>query len=174
MSGSKIHSVQAAAYNIREEDATRRREEAAQRDDGPNPLSGTGVAAAIDHGPSHPRGHLEAVDLGVPGLRVHAPWPGLHEVCKGCGAPSVSGLGSGPQTCEHCPGHVPPVLAGVGKAGGGGTGKQQPAGKIEREVAVTSVREVALSKEHASVLRRTGTVMLGMSSLLFVLLLCAW
>ena len=55
-----------------------------------------------------------------------------------------------------------------------GGGKQQPAGTAGRDVAVTSVREVALSKEHASVLRWTGTVMLGMSSLLFVLLLSAW
>ena len=124
MSGSKIHSVPAAAYDCREEDTTGRREGAAQRDDEPTsvpiPPSGTGVAAGAIHGRSHPPGHLEAVDLGVPGLRVHAPWPGLHEVCKGCGAPSVSGLGSGPQTCEHCTGHVPPVLAVGGKAGGGG------------------------------------------------------
>lgn len=172
MSSSKIHSVPAAAYDVGEEDTTGRREEAAQRDDDLDPFSGTGAAAATDHDPSHPRRPLEAVDLGVSGLRVHAPWPGLREVCKGCGAPSVSGLGSGPQTCEQCPGQVPPVFFGAGKAGGGG--KQQPVGKAGREVAVTSVREVALSKEHASVLRRTGTVMLGMSSLLFVLLLCAW
>jgi len=124
----------------------------------------------------------EELTVELSGLRVHAPWPGLHGACEGCGAPSVSGLGSGPTECEHCHRQI---------AGGEGGGRQKPparggkgsavvtatrelrAGK-EGVVAVTSSREIALGDHRAKVLAWTGAAMLATSSLLLLLVLIAW
>lgn len=121
----------------------------------------------------------EELSVEVSGPRIHAPWPGLHGVCNGCGAPSVSGLGSSPTECEHChrqnaggeggargklsaKGSTPVASTGWGKEGKDGV------------VAVTSSREVALGGQRAKALARTGAVMLATSSLLLLLLLVAW
>lgn len=175
MSGSKIHSVPAGDAcdddddygGDEEKDPSGRR---GQRYEEEETHHENDDFARDDDYTYPPPGNLEAIDLNASVRRIPAPWPGLHGQCKSCGAPSVSGLGSGPQTCEHCPaGHV---KGGRKAVGGGAFGK--PSGRVGKEVAVTSVREVALSKEQAAVLRWTGSVMLGMSSLLLVLLLTAW
>lgn len=110
----------------------------------------------------------------VPGLRLHAPWPGLHGACEGCGAPSVSGLGSGPTECEHCHRQI---AGGEGFARGKpsakGKGSACVAGK-DGVVAVTSSREISLGNERAKALTWAGATMLATSSLLLLLLLCAW
>lgn len=175
MSGSKIHSVQVTGHNENGNDEhhqqSSRQNGEARRENDPRPClprsaSRAGTAHDSPNGPEN----LDAEELGLPGLNVHAPWPGLHAACEGCGAPSVSGLGSGLQTCEHCHRRVMSLAAG-GKRRSGKGGVWAEAGK---EVAVTSSREIALGKEHKSVLWWTGAGMLGTSWLLFLLLLIAW
>lgn len=178
MSGSKIHSVQAGAayddddddYGEEEKDPTGRRGQQYEEDEEDENHRENDDFARDDDYNYPPPGNLEPVDLDASTRRIPAPWPGLHEQCKNCGAPSVSGLGSGPQTCERCPTGY--VKGGWKAKSGGAVGKLS--GTVGKEVAVTSVREVTLSKEQATVLRWTGSVMLGMSALLFVLLLTAW
>lgn len=120
----------------------------------------------------------EELTTEVPGLRVHAPWPGLHGACEGCGAPSVSGLGSGPTECEHCHRQVAggeggargkPMMKGKGSAAVRGS----PAGK-DGVVAVTSSREIALGNERTKALAWAGGIMLVTSTVLLLLLLIAW
>lgn len=119
--------------------------------------------------------------MELSGLRVHAPWPGLHGACKGCGAPSVSGLGSGPTECEQCHrqiaggdegGRQKHPAKGKGSAVATAT-RELRAGK-EGVVAVTSSREIALGDHRATVLAWAGAAMLATSSLLLLLLLVAW
>lgn len=114
----------------------------------------------------------------IPGLCVHAPWPGLHGACEGCGAPSVSGLGSGPTECEHCHRQI---AGGEGGARGKtpAKGKSSSAARAcvtgkDGVVAVTSSREIALGKERAKALSWAGATMLVTSLLLLLLLLVAW
>eukprot|EP00903_Cladosiphon_okamuranus_P013593 g12660.t1 len=120
----------------------------------------------------------EELAVEVPGLRVHAPWPGLHGACEGCGAPSVSGLGSGPTECEQCHrqiaggeggAHGKPPTTGKGPAAAGVYG----AGK-DGVVAVTSSREIALGSVRSTRLAWAGAAMLAASSLLLLMLLVAW
>ncbi|CAM9238926.1 unnamed protein product [Hapterophycus canaliculatus] len=120
--------------------------------------------------------HDEEIAVELPGQGTHAPWPGQHEACEGCGAPSVSvGLGSGPRECEHCHRQI----AG-GERGVRGKGKDSGAASWEAKpgkqgiVAVTSSREVSLGNERAKALTWAGAVMLSTSSLLLILLLVAW
>lgn len=122
----------------------------------------------------------EELTVEVSGPRVHAPWPGLHGVCDGCGAPSVSGLGSGPTECEHCHRQIAGGEGGARKKpSAGGKGSAAAAARRGTEgkegvVAVTSSREIALGDERAKALARAGAVMLATSSLLLLLLLVAW
>ncbi|CAM9324089.1 unnamed protein product [Scytosiphon promiscuus] len=121
--------------------------------------------------------HDEEMAVDLPGLGIHAPWPGLHEACEGCGAPSVSvGLGSGPRECEHCHRQIAGGETGVRGKGKGSRAAAVAGGKAGKEgiVAVTSSREVALGDERAKALTWVAAVMLATSSLLFILLLVAW
>lgn len=121
----------------------------------------------------------EELTVEVSGPRIHAPWPGLHGVCDGCGTPSVSGLGSGPTECEHCHQQIAGGEGGAqGKLSGKGSSSaataQQEKGEKDGVVAVTSCREVALGDHRAKALARVGAGMLTTSSLLLLLLLVAW
>lgn len=129
------------------------------------------VVASSNSGYKNRPGNLDEGEAGVPGLRTHAPWPGLHEACQGCDAPSVSRLGSGPQACEYC-NHKNLGVLERGK-NRECVGKNAPT-KAGKYVPVTSSREIKLSNTHVSALRRTGAVMLATSSLLLMLLLIAW
>lgn len=114
----------------------------------------------------------------VPGLRVHAPWPGLHGACEGCGAPSVSGLGSGPTECEHCHRQIAGGEGGArGKPPAKGKGSEAARARVAGKdgvVAVTSSREIVLGDERAKALAWAGATMLVTSLLLLLLLLIAW
>lgn len=122
----------------------------------------------------------EVVTVELPGLQVHAPWPGLHGACEGCGAPSVSGLGSGPTECEHCHRQIAGGKGGARQKplakGKKGSGVAAPGRRSAKEgvVAVTSSREIALGEERAKALAWAGGTMLATSSLLLLLLLIAW
>lgn len=153
MTGIRIHSLHSTSEAP---SPTRRR--IGQIDPRPSPLP--------DIDETKPQS-LE-LEAGLPG--VHAPWSGLRAICAGCGAPSVSGLGSsGTSTCEYCSrGYVPGGFFGVGtKEDHGGLEKG-------RDVAVTSAREISLGDLYVRLLLRTGLVMVGASGLLLVLLLVAW
>ncbi|CAN0188274.1 unnamed protein product [Ectocarpus fasciculatus] len=184
-SGSKIHSLQVTTHEERIANSDRlsgrqqdtlengtARDAGLPRARGGNTTRDLAAAAPVQHVDLDP----DELTVEVPGLRVHAPWPGLHGACEGCGAPSVSGLGSGPTECEHCHRQIPggeggfrgkskaPAAAAVGgvKAGKAGV------------VAVTSSRKVALSDERAKALAWAGGAMLTTSSLLLLLLLVTW
>lgn len=178
MSGSKIHSVQTTSAdenidNDGEELHWREVSPESREDSGADlfPSSAASGAAIQD---SNQPGSLDAQELGLAREQAHAPWPGRHSACGVCGVPSVSpGLGPDRQSCEYCD---RPVEGAVGKrkknAGGARRGGTRLA--LEKEVAVTSSREITLDDEHVQVLMWTGVVMLGTSSLLFLLLLSAW
>lgn len=196
-SNSKIHSLQhtASCDDIAKPTGTIRRQQREQQDVDPSsgvghlesglplPPSARGGSTIHDSAAAPESAYLgsyndEELAEEVPGLRVHAPWPGLHGACEGCGAPSVSGLGSGPTECEHCYRQI---------AGGEGGARGKPPAKGKRSaatqgcvtgkdgvVAVTSSREIALGNERAKALAWTGAAMLATSLLLLLLLLIAW
>lgn len=103
--------------------------------------------------------------MGLPG--VHAPFPGLREACEACGALSVSRFGAGTRRCDSCS-----RIGGDGD--GGGKAKRGNRDSQKEEVAVTSVREIALGGYYIRALLWTGGVMVGAATLLLTLLLAAW
>lgn len=190
-SGSKIHSLQVTEQDDGGADANapgeQREQDVPQHDNipleahlpQPPAINGNAIQdSATAPGSSNLHGqHDEEMAVELPGLGVHAPWPGLHEACEGCGAPSVSGgLGSGPRECEHCHRQIPGGERGIrgkGKGSGDAAARGEKAGK-QGIVAVTSSREVALGDERAKALTWAGAVMLATSSLLLVLVLVTW
>lgn len=104
-------------------------------------------------------------EFGVP--EIHAPFPGLREACDRCGTLNVSGLGSGVRRCDSC--------SRLDASHYGETGmKAEGGGVVEKEVAVTSAREIGLGGNYARALAWTGSMMFGAATLLLLLLLVAW
>lgn len=167
MSGSKIHSLPITTYDGRapREELPEEIHDAGEQLCHP-PRRGSNSRAI--HNASNGSDVLDAEELAIPGAgQVHAPFPGQLEACEGCGRPSMIGMGSVPQSCGEC--NHQAVLEGKCKDKCGVRDSSRTA-----DVAVTSSREIALRQEHLAALRMTGSMMLGMSTLLLLLLLVAW
>lgn len=93
---------------------------------------------------------------------------GLHGTCESCGARSTKALEMiiNRRTCESC-------LAATEEEEAQRFDKL-PRRSLEGIVAVTSIREIALSIKHVRTLKWTGASMLVTSMLLLTLVLTAW